>query len=107
MKINKKRGRSDNVEAIDRTKRLIDYADVNEGSVYVGIVDTYSTEGRAFINIGMRDKRKKGTTKEGRMVYVGYVGEVGETIKVRVIQKYQDPPQKSVQKDHLVLEQVQ
>jgi hypothetical protein len=51
--------------------------DVNEGSVYVGIVDTYSSEGRAFINIGMRDKRKKGTTKEGRMVDVEDVGEVG------------------------------
>ena len=107
LKVNKKRRRSDNVEAIDRTKSLIDYAEVKVGSVYVGVV-VQSNNNCSFINIGMRDRRKgdnTNATKEGMM---WGVIKIGTTIKVRVTKKYQTQQGKSgIKKDFLDLVQVQ
>ena len=79
---------NNNIEAIDCTERLIDYADVKEGSVYVGIA-VASHKNNSFVNIGMRDTsygENTFKTKDG-MLY-GHNLSQGTKVHVRVIKKY-------------------
>ena len=79
---------NNNIEAIDCTERLIDYADVREGSVYVGIA-VQSRKNNSFVNIGMRDsscRENPFKTKDG-MLY-GHNLSQGTKVHVRVIKKH-------------------
>ena len=79
---------NNNIEAIDCTERLIDYADVKEGSVYVGIA-VASRKNNSFVNIGMRDTgygENTFRTKDGMLI--GHNLSQGTKVHVRVIKKF-------------------